>query len=190
MPKVFLIEGIDRYSDAERLRDIRSEVFEHLDHILFFKIQDEELEGASTPDEAAVVGMRHRQIVDSITSLFEVDVQFIFPGDPKPKEVISNPTYRGWCYGFLSGWVYDNGVDPGDQVHDGIVRVAPLIDFKHGVVLYHSARIQMGSTPEGEKHSTEELKKSTVLWGAYVSEGIDLQEDEDNPMRIRRHADA
>lgn len=189
MPNVFLIDRISPYRDPNRLLKIRGEVFDHLDHMILFRLQESEIPASSTSDEAAVIGMKHRDIVESITHLFEVDVQFVFPGDPKPKDVISNPVFRGWAYGFLSGWVRNNGVDPGDQVHDGIVRAAPILEFKHGVVLYHSARVQMGSTPERLMHSSDELKKSTVLWGAYVSEGVDRQDDVDNPMRVHRHVD-
>lgn len=190
MPKVFLIEGIERHSEGSALRQVRADLFDHLGHDVVIRIQESDLQ-VSNVDEAAVAGMRHRQIVDSMTRMFELDIQFVFPGEPKPKGIIADPLYRGWSYGFLSGRVYEDfDMDPGDQVHNGIIRIAPMLDFKHGVVLYHSARIQMGSTPEAQKHSTEELKKSTVLWGAYVSEGVDLLNEEDNPYRMRRHVDA
>lgn len=175
MSNVFTIGGINRHSEIAAKKALRRQIFDHMDSLLTFHLH-EDLHSSMQSDEATVAGMRHRQIVDDVTRLFEVEVIFLFPGNPKPKDIIENPIYRSWAYGFLSGWVWDNGKDLGDQVRNGIVRAAPMLEFKHGVMLYHGARIQMGSVLEKHQHSEDELKKSTVLWGAYVSEGIDLQD--------------
>jgi hypothetical protein len=185
MPEILVVDGLECYLDAERLRELRRRIFNHLDkEVVLFCLTDKDFQGDG-PEKAVLAGMRHRGIVEAAVSLFDVEVAFQFPGQPMPKQVISDPRLRNWARGFLAGWLYEDDPAPEDRVREGILDIAPVLVFNHGAILYHAVRIEMGSVGEGSAHSDEELKKSTILWSAYVSEGVDLADNFESSLRMK-----